>query len=53
MLWLDLPPSEPLRSVQVMLPPLNTREMLDTLGALFLSQTPSCSKVGWEINEKF
>ena len=43
MLWFDLPPSDPLRSVHVILPPLSTLEMLDTLGALFLSQTPSCS----------
>jgi len=27
MLWLDLPPSEPLRSVQLMLPPRNTRTL--------------------------
>ena len=43
MLWLDLPPSEPLRSVPAMEPPLKTLEMDETLGALVLSQTPSCS----------
>jgi len=44
MLWFDLPPSDPLRSVPAMEPPLRTLEMEDTLGALVLSQTPSCSR---------
>ena len=45
MLWLVLPSSEELISEQW--PPRNTREMLETLGALFLSQIPSCLEKRW------
>ena len=42
MLWLVRPSSPEVQSSDTW-PPRRTREMLDTLGALFLSQTDSCS----------